>query len=224
MVKILEHLGVEVVFPEGQTCCGQAQWNSGYEPEAASLARHFLNVFEAGAADYVVSPAGSCTGMVRHTYPQIFRNDPARLAASLALGERTFEFTEFLVNVLGITDLGARYPARVAYHQSCHMSRWLGVTEPPLQLLQQVRDLELLPLSHPELCCGFGGTFAVKSPELSVAMADDKLADAQDTGAEILVSADPSCLLHLAGRAQRRQLPLRTMHIAELLAEGVGLL
>ena len=238
MVKILEHLGVEVVFPEGQTCCGQAQWNSGYEPEAAALARHFLDVFggsiagvgskarhaAAPTADYIVSPAGSCTGMVRHTYPQIFRDNPARRSASLALGERTFEFTEFLVNVLGVTDLGARFPARVAYHQSCHMSRWLGVTEPPLRLLQAVRDLELLPLTHPELCCGFGGTFAVKSPELSVAMADDKLADAEDTGAEILVSADPSCLLHLAGRAQRRRLPLRTMHIAELLAEGVGLL
>ena len=230
MVKILEHLGVEVVFPEGQTCCGQPQWNSGYEREAAALARHFLDVFGDGGrggavdADYIVSPSGSCTSMVHHAYPQIFRDDAARLATTRALSERTFEFTDFLVNVLGVDDLGARYPAGAAYHHSCHMTHCLGVTEPPLRLLRQVRDLELLPLSQPEQCCGFGGTFAVKSPETSVAMADDKLEDATATGADLLVTADPSCLLHMAGRAQRRELPLRVVHIAELLAEGMGLL
>lgn len=222
MALILERQGVEVTFPEGQTCCGQPQWNSGYAGEAAALARHFLDVFR--DADYVVSPSGSCAAMVRHTYPEIFRGDPTWSQHAQAVAARTYEFTEFLVNVLGIDDLGARFEARAAYHPSCHMTRLLGVAEPPLRLLQKVRGLDLRPLAHPELCCGFGGTFAAKSPELSVAMGDDKLDDVASAGAELLVGADPSCLLHLAGRASRRRLPLRVMHVAELLAEGAGLL
>ena len=222
MVHILEHLGIDVTFPDGQTCCGQPQWNSGYQAEAEALGRHFLDVFE--GADYVVSPSGSCTAMVRHTYPEMFRDDPGRLAQARALAPRVYEFTEFLTEVLGTEDLGASLKGRAAYHASCHMTRMLGVTEPPLKLLRQVRGLDLVPLAHPELCCGFGGTFAVKSPELSVAMGDDKLEDVVSSGAKILVGADPSCLLHLQGRAQRRGLPIRVMHVAELLAEGAGLL
>lgn len=222
MVRILEHLGVEVAFPEGQTCCGQPQWNSGYEAEAAALGRHWLDVFD--GADYVVSPSGSCTAMVRHTYPYMFRDDPRRRVQAKAMAPRAYEFTEFLTDVMGVEDLGAAFEARAAYHASCHMTRMLGVTEPPLRLLRKVKGLDLRSLAHPELCCGFGGTFAVKSPELSVAMGDEKLDDVLATGAEVLVGADPSCLLHLQGRARRRGLPLRVMHIAELLAEGAGLI
>lgn len=221
VVRLLEHLGVEVTFPEGQTCCGQPQWNSGYPDEAAALARHFVDVFD--GADYIVSPSGSCASMVRHYYPEIFRDDPVRLDRTRQLSGRIYEFTQFLVEVLGVEDLGARYPARATYHPSCHMTRLLGVEEAPLRLLRNVRDLELVPLEHPELCCGFGGTFSVKSPEVSVAMADEKLDDVSRTGAHLLVGADPSCLLHLAGRAHRRRLPLKIMHVAEVLAEGVGL-
>lgn len=221
MVRLLEHLGVTAEFPPDQTCCGQPQWNSGYATEAAGLAAHFLNAFE--GAEYIVSPSGSCAGMVAHYYPEMFRDDPARLERARGIAARTYEFSQFLVDVLGVEDLGARLPARAAYHQSCHMTRLLDVVEPPLRLLRRVRDLELLPLAHPELCCGFGGTFAVKSPEISVAMADEKLDDVTGAGADLLVGADPSCLLHLMGRSGRRELPLRVMHIAEVLAEGVGL-
>lgn len=221
MVRILEHLGVRVTFPEAQTCCGQPQWNSGYAEEARALARHFLDVFS--GFDYIVSPSGSCPAMIRHYYPEIFRTDPVRRARAQELAARTYEFTQFLVDVLGVEDIGARYPARATYHASCHMTRLLGVVEPPLRLLRSVRELELVPLERPEVCCGFGGTFAVKSPEISVAMADEKLDDARSTGAEILVGSDPSCLLHLAGRSRRRGLPLRILHVAELLAEGAGL-
>lgn len=226
-VEVLEHLGVEVQFPEGQTCCGQAHFNSGYRDEARRLARHFLDVFgavgEPGGPDYIVSPSGSCAAMVRAYFPEMFRGRPVLGSTSRRVAERLYEFTDFVVSVLGATALGARYPDRAAYHASCHTSRLLHVVEPPLALLSQVEGLELMPFAGAEECCGFGGTFAVKSPELSVAMADAKLDAMMAAGARVVVSTDASCLMHLIGRASRRRLPLRFLHVAELLAESLGL-
>ncbi|MEW6045330.1 MAG: (Fe-S)-binding protein [Bacillota bacterium] len=220
--RILHRLGVDVDFPAGQTCCGQAHWNSGYRAEACGLARHFLDVFE--GAEYVVAPTGSCVSMMREYYPEIFRDQPALAERVRRLVTRTYEFSQFLTDVLGVIDLGARYPARAVHHASCHMTRLLGASSAPLRLLAHVEGLELRPFPGPEQCCGFGGTFAVKSPELSMAMADEKLDAFVSAGAELVISADTSCLLHLMGRAHRRGLPLRFLHVAEVLAEGTGLL
>lgn len=220
--RILHRLGVEVGFPQGQSCCGQAHWNSGYRAEARGLAEHFVEVFE--DAEYVVAPTGSCVSMVREYYPEIFRDQPALAERVGRLITRTYEFCQFLTDVLGVVDLGARYAARAVYHASCHMTRLLGAGPAPLRLLARVEGLELRPFPGAELCCGFGGTFSVKSPEVSVAMADDKLEAFVSAGAELVISADTSCLLHLMGRAHRRGLPLRFLHVAEVLAEGTGLL
>ena len=243
MVAILEHLGVRVHFPPGQTCCGQAHYNSGYWDDARRLARHFVKVFD--GAEHIVSPSGSCCAMVRHGYPGLLApggagdvragaGGPGDLSlgagASLPVGSaagvggRVYEFSEFLVNVLGCTGLGATFAARAVYHASCHTTRLLHAVEPPLRLLGAVQGLELVPLPGAKRCCGFGGTFAVKSPEISVALADDKLDSILATGASVVVSSDTSCLLHLMGRARRRGLALRFLHLAELLAEGMGLL
>ncbi|MBE3598579.1 MAG: (Fe-S)-binding protein [Limnochordaceae bacterium] len=227
VVRILEHLGVTVEFPEGQTCCGQAHFNSGYRDEARRLARHFVEVFDGGQGappSYIVSPSGSCTAMVREFYPAMFVGHGLLAGRARAVASRVVEFTDFLVSVLGQVDLGARFPARAVYHASCHTTRLLHVVEPPLALLRAVEGLELVEYEGAELCCGFGGTFAVKSPELSAAMADAKLDAITAAGAELVISADASCLLHLMGRASKRRLPLRFVHVAELLAEGMGLM
>lgn len=222
MVRLLRHLGVEVDFPAEQTCCGQSLWNSGYPDEATRLARHFLNTFE--ESEYIVSPSGSCPGMIHYYYPEMFKDQPRELERARSVASRTYEFTQFLVEVLGAEDIGATYNGVVTYHNGCHMTRELGVVDPPRRLLQKVRGLELVEMERQDLCCGFGGTFAVKQPEISVAMADEKLHHAAATGAQVLVSADAACLMHLGGRAQRQGLNLQIKHIAELLAEGVGLL
>ena len=220
--RILEHLGVSVHFPEQQTCCGQAHFNSGQRLQAAALARHFLRTFE--SAEYVVAPTGSCVAMIREHYSALLAGDPAAARQGRALGVRTYEFTQFVTEVLGIEDLGARCPVTAAYHASCHASRLLGAAGAAERLLRCVRGLTLVPFEGADRCCGFGGAFAVKSPEVSVAMADDKLDAIRAAGADVVVSADGSCLLHLMGRARRRGLRLRFVHVAELLAEGMGLL
>lgn len=220
--RLLTHLGVRVEFPEDQTCCGQAHWNSGYREEARMLAEQWLRAFE--KAPYVVAPTGSCVAMVREYYPAVFADgsDLARRAQELA--GRTYELCQFITDVLGAVQLGARYPGTATYHASCHSSRLLGAAESARRLLAAVEGLELQDFPGSHLCCGFGGTFAVKSPEVSVAMADDKLDSFAAAGAELVVSADTSCLLHLMGRARRRGLRLRFAHVAEVLAEGMGLL
>ena len=222
--RILHHLGVEVVFPPDQTCCGQAHFNAGRWAEAAGFARHFLEVFDEAGCDGVVAPTGSCVAMVRHQHPALLARWPGLQDRARRLAARTYEFAQFVTEVLGVTDLGARYRAVAAYHASCHASRLLGAAGAPLRLLQAVQGLELRPVTGGERCCGFGGTFSVTSPEVSVAMADDRLDAFLEAGAQLVVSADGSCLLHLMGRAHRRALPLRFMHVAELLARGMGLL
>ncbi len=218
VVRILRRLGVEVTFNPAQTCCGQPAFNTGYRDEARQVAARVLDLFD--DAEYVVAPSGSCTSMVRVFYPELFAEDPVRLAKARRLGERFYEFSEFLVKVLKVEDLGARFPYRVAYHDSCHLLRELGIESEPRKLLSKVRGLELVELADYRLCCGFGGTFSVKFPEVSVAMGEDKVRLADQAGAEVLVANDSGCLMHLAGVIHHQGLSLRTMHLAEVLAQG----
>ena len=217
VVRVLRRLGVEVSFNPAQTCCGQPAFNTGYRQEARGVAARVLDLFQ--DADYVVAPSGSCTSMVRVFYPELFAGDAERLRQIAELRRRFLEFSEFLVNVLKVEDVGASFPHRVAYHDSCHLLRELGIETEPRNLIRAVRGVDFLELKDYQLCCGFGGTFAVKFPEVSVAMAEDKLRAAAASGAEYLVANDASCLMHLAGVIHRRGLPLRTMHLAELLAK-----
>ncbi|MBX6352627.1 MAG: (Fe-S)-binding protein [Thermoflavifilum sp.] len=219
MVRILHRLGVETYLPEGQTCCGQPAYNSGYWPEAQAVAQTLLENCE--DADYVVTPSGSCAGMIHHDYRRLFASSPAALAKAEALASKTYEFSQFLVRVLGVTDLGAEYPARVTYHPSCHGMRLLGVRDEPELLLRAVRGLELVELPHAQDCCGFGGTFSVKLGEISTAMVDEKADHVLETDAPILVGTDMGCLMNIGGRLRRRGAPVRVMHLAELLWAGM---
>ncbi len=217
VVKVLRRLGVEVSFNPAQTCCGQPAFNTGYRDEARAVASRMLDVFR--DAEYVVAPSGSCTAMMRVFYPELFADDPERLRQAEDLSKRLYEFSEFLVKVLKVEEMGASFHGRVAYHDSCHLLRELGVESEPRKLIRAVRGVELVELQDYKLCCGFGGTFSVKFPEISVAMGEDKLRAAAATGADYLVAADSSCLMHLAGLAHRQKLPIKTMHLAELLAK-----
>jgi len=215
VVKVLQRLGADVTFDPAQTCCGQPAFNTGYRREARAVAARMLDLFT--DADYVVAPSGSCTSMVRVFYPELFADDSRRLEQVEQLRRRFFEFSEFLVKVLKVGDVGASFPHRVAYHDSCHLLRELGIAEEPRKLLRAVRGLELVDVQDHQLCCGFGGTFAVKFPEVSVAMGADKLRAVAATGAEYLVANDAGCLMHLGGLIHRQRLPLQAMHLAELL-------
>ncbi|WP_026962603.1 (Fe-S)-binding protein [Alicyclobacillus herbarius] len=219
MVRVLHHLGVQVEFPEAQTCCGQPAFNSGYAEEARVVARTLLDAFR--SYEYVVSPSGSCCGMIHHYYPDLFADDAGRRAEAEALAEKTYEFSQFVVRVLGVTDLGAKFSARATYHPSCHASRLLGVREEPLQLLAHVHGLELVPLPYASDCCGFGGTFAVKMGALSAAMVRDKVKNITATEAEVLVGTDMGCLMNIGGRLAREGQRVRVMHLAEVLYEGL---
>lgn len=217
VVRVLERLGVEVVFNPAQTCCGQPAFNTGYTDEAREVAARALDLFD--DAEYVVAPSGSCSTMIRVFYPELFARDATRLAKARQLGSKLYEFSEFLVKVLGVEDVGATFRRRVAYHDSCHLLRELGISEEPRRLLRAVRGLDLVEMQDNKLCCGFGGTFSVKFPEVSAAMGQDKLQAAASAGAEVLVANDSGCLMHLAGLIHRQGLPLKTMHLAEILAQ-----
>ncbi|TWF96652.1 (Fe-S)-binding protein [Kitasatospora viridis] len=222
VVTVLERLGVEVDFPTGQTCCGQPQYNTGYRRETEPLVRRMAEVF--ADYDHVVTPSGSCAAMVRDNYPRIGARTRAEgrgtalERAAGALVPKVHELTEFLVDVLGVTDVGASFPHTVTYHPSCHGLRMLGLGDRPRRLLQAVRGLNLVELPGAEECCGFGGTFAVKNAAVSTAMGQDKVRNARSTGAEVLCGADNSCLMHLGGLLHRQDEPLRALHIAEILA------
>ena len=217
-VRLLERLGHTVDFPLEQTCCGQMHFNTGYQRETIPLVRHFVEVF--GEAEVVVAPTGSCVAMVRELYPRAaeLAGDPALAQAVAALRPRVFELTEFLVNVLGVVDVGAYYPHRVTYHPTCHALRMLKVGDAPLRLLRAVRGLDLVPLPDAEQCCGFGGTFAIKNADTSTAMLADKLRHVLGTRAEAVVATDNSCLMHMGGALQRQRTGVRAVHIAEILA------
>ncbi len=217
-VAILERLGHEVVFPKAQTCCGQMHLNSGYPTEALRLARHFVDVFD--PYDAVVVPSASCAGTVLEGYRHLAEDfDDQALAARVAtLGSRLHELSAFLVDVLGVTDVGAVFAHRVAYHPSCHSLRVLGLGDQPLRLLRAVAGLELVEHEGARTCCGFGGTFALKNAATSTAMLEDKLDAVDASGAEYLCSVDNSCLAHLGGGAARRRGSLQTLHLAQILA------
>ena len=237
-VRLLESMGHEVVFPGDQTCCGQIHFNTGYRTEATSLLGRFLDVF--GGSEIVVAPSASCVAMVREQYPELaaLTNDADLERTVGEVAGRTFELTEFLVHKMGVEDLGAHFPYRVAYHPTCHSVRSIDVGDAPLRLLRAVRGLELRTLEGAEECCGFGGTFAVKNPHTSLAMMEDKIRDVAESGAEVLTAVDNSCLLHLAGGMRRRGIlaegpangshryrengGIRVMHLAEILAARKG--
>jgi len=218
-VRVLEALGVTVDFPAAQTCCGQPAFNSGYRDDARRSARAFLRAF--AGSEHVVAISGSCAAMVRHNYPALFEGRP-EAAAARALAARTYEFSQFLVDVLRVDDLPVACSARATLHHSCHTRRMLGVVEQPARLLGMVEGLELVPLPRAQDCCGFGGTFAVKMPAISTAMVDEKVDHILDTGADLVVGLDMSCLMNIEGRLRRRGSRVEVRHVAELLASGWG--
>ncbi|NEU25914.1 (Fe-S)-binding protein [Paenibacillus polymyxa] len=218
MARLLARYGVELEFPKVQTCCGQPSYNSGYWDETRVAAKTILRAFN--DSDFVVAPSGSCTYMIHH-YPELFKNEPKWLDSARRLEQKTYEFTQFMVQVLGVTDVGASFPHTVTYHPSCHGTRLLGVKEEPMKLLGSVKGLQLVPLPFAEDCCGFGGTFAVKMPDISGAMVTEKVDHIRETEAEVLVGLDMACLMNIAGNLRYREEPVRVMHLAELLYEGV---
>ncbi|HWU26980.1 MAG TPA: (Fe-S)-binding protein, partial [Rhizomicrobium sp.] len=216
-VKLLEAAGCNVNVPSTQTCCGQPAWNAGADVLAADIARQVIEAFE--AFDYVVAPSGSCASMIKNHFPEALAGDPRFEKRARALAAKTHELVSFLVNVRGITVAPVKCDAKVAYHDSCSSLREMGVANEPRRLLGSIEGLSICALNDAQVCCGFGGLFAVKYPEISARMADDKLADAEKAGAELVLSADLGCLLHLAGRAARSGRPLRFRHVAEVLAD-----
>jgi len=218
MARLLAKYGVALHFPTIQTCCGQPAFNSGYWGEARASAKTILEAFE--DSDFVIAPSGSCIGMIHH-YPKLFEDDPILVATAERLQKKSYEFTQFLVQVLGVNDVGATFPHKVAYHPSCHGSRILGIKEEPMTLMRNVKGMELLPLPFAEDCCGFGGTFAVKMSDISGAMVNEKADHVLESEAEVLVGLDMACLMNIAGNLRYRNKPIRVMHLAELLYEGV---
>ncbi len=217
-VTLLRRLGHDVEFPLQQTCCGQLHVNTGYPGEALPLVRGFVDTFT--GFDAVVVPSGSCTGSIRHQHAELAEQaGDARLAAAArAVSARTYELSEFLVDVLGVTDVGAYYPHRVTYHPTCHSLRLLRVGDRPYRLLRAVRGLELVELPDAESCCGFGGTFALKNADVSTAMLADKMRNVLGTGASVCSAGDASCLMHIGGGLGRLHAGTRTVHLAEILA------
>jgi L-lactate dehydrogenase complex protein LldE len=216
MADVLERAGYAVDFPEDQTCCGQPAFNTGYRREARQVARHFLKVFH--DAEYVVVPSGSCTSMIAHHFGELFQKEPESLQAVAALAPRVWEFSQFLLEVAHVDDVGARLDDVVTYHDSCHALREFGIQDGPRRLLAHVRGLELREMDAAAECCGFGGTFSVKFPEVSGGMARTKIDSILRTGAKTVVSVDSSCLMQIQGALARVGLPVRTMHLAEVLA------
>ena len=222
-VEVLERLGHSVVFPERQTCCGQMHTNTGYWQEALPIVANHVDAFEAALADgatAIVTPSGSCAGSVRHQHDKVAAHagDDRLAARAAAVASRTFELSQFLVDELGITDVGATFPHRVTYHPTCHSIRVAKVGDRPLRLLRAVGGIELLDLPGAEQCCGFGGTFSIKNPDVSIAMATDKARNVTSTGAEYLVAGDQACLMNIGGVLHRDHEPVRTIHLAEILA------
>jgi L-lactate dehydrogenase complex protein LldE len=218
VVTVLERLGVTVEFPLEQTCCGQMFTNTGYAREALPLVERFADVF--AEYDAVVAPSGSCVGSVRHQHATVARGcgQPALADRASTTAGKVYEFSELLVDVLGITDVGATFPHRVTYHPTCHSLRMLRVADKPLRLLREVRGIDLVDLPEAEECCGFGGTFAMKNADTSVAMGSDKAQHVRETQAEVLVAGDNSCLAHIGGLLTRQRSGIRVMHLAEVLA------
>jgi L-lactate dehydrogenase complex protein LldE len=218
MVRVLNRTGVSVDFPSEQTCCGQPAFNAGLHADARPLAEHTIRVLEKTSGAIII-PSGSCAAMIRHSYLELFKDDSIWLERARSLAARTYEFTEYLVDVRGITALGARWQGRLTYHPSCHLLRSLGVDRQPHLLLAAVEGAEIVELPEREDCCGFGGVFSVEHPELSAEFLKRKIANFEKTGAPTLVVADTGCLMHIQGGLERRGKPQRVVHIAEVLAK-----
>ena len=216
MVDVLHHLGVALDFPRGQTCCGQPTFNAGLRSEARRIAEHTIRTFEDVKGD-VVLPSGSCAHMIRHNYSELFADDPGWLPRARALAGRTYEFTEYIVDVLGSADLGARWDGPLTYHPTCHLHRGLGIDRQPRLLLANVRGAEVRELPEAQDCCGFGGIFSVEQPELSAEMLKRKIRNLEATQAPALVVCDAGCLMHIQGGLHRNRMPQRVVHIAEIL-------
>ncbi|WP_141431382.1 (Fe-S)-binding protein [Bacillus sp. 03113] len=213
-VELLEHLGCEVNFPESQVCCGQPAYNSGYVEESKEAMKRMITTFE--DAEYVVSPSGSCAFMF-HEYQHVFKDDPVWGPKSKALSNKTYELTQFIVDILKVEDVGAQFNGKVTYHTSCHMTRLLGVRNAPMKLLSHVRGLEYTELPNKENCCGFGGTFSVKMTPISEQMVDEKVQHIEETKSDYLICADAGCLMNIGGRIDRNGKPIKVLHIAEVL-------
>jgi len=216
-VEVLRRAGCEVVFDERQTCCGQPAFNTGYRADARRLAMRFIEIFEEGKADAIISPSGSCTAMAHH-FRELFADDEGWRRRADAIAERTHELGSFLVNVLGVEDVGASFKGRVTWHDACHGLRDLNIREEPRRLLRSVRGAEFVELANADACCGFGGTFSVKYPEISVAILDNKIEAIERAGVRAVVSGDASCLMQISGRLSRNNSKVKPMHLAELLA------
>jgi len=234
-LKVLRHLGCDVIFPENQTCCGQPAYNSGYFDEARLMAMHEVNSFLKFKSsidhktfefdykhDYIVGPSGSCVAMMRNFYPKLLSEDSRYDTVMPGLARRIFEFTEFIDRIIGADKFSGKLDSIVSFHDSCHSLRELGLKQEPRNILKRIDGLKLIELPQNEVCCGFGGTFSVKFPEISVAMGDEKLKNFAETKADILVSSDSSCLMHLEGRARRMGMKQRFAHISEIMAESIA--
>lgn len=216
-VDVLRRAGCEVVFDDRQTCCGQPAFNTGYRREARKFAKRFIEIFEKTDADAIVSPSGSCTAMVKH-FHQLFPNEKDWRARAEKIADKTHELTSFLINVLKIENVGSSFAGRITWHDACHGLRDLGIRNEPRKLLKNVRNAKFVELLNADACCGFGGTFSVKFPEISLAILDSKIKAVERSGADVVVSCDASCLMQIGGRLSRLGSRVRPMHIAEILA------
>ncbi|MGB3702955.1 MAG: (Fe-S)-binding protein [Anaerolineales bacterium] len=216
VVRVLQRAGVSVEFPDDQTCCGQPAFNAGMRSEARKMAEHTIQVFEGNPGDIVI-PSGSCAGMVKHGYQELFADDPAWLKRAQKLADRTYELTQYLVDVLDIDDLKSVFNEKIAYHPSCHLLRDVGIDEQPQLLLTNVQGAELVALPNRNECCGFGGLFSIEHPEISKEMLDRKIENFLSSGASVLVSCDAGCVAHISGGLHRQKLHQKVLHIAEIL-------
>jgi L-lactate dehydrogenase complex protein LldE len=219
IVEIFHRLGIDVEFAREQTCCGQPSFNAGLRAETRPIAEHTIRTFEKTTGD-IVMPSGSCAHMIKHNYPELFAEDPVWLPRAQALGKRIFEFTEYLVDHLGVTDVGAQWNGTLTYHPSCHLSRGLNVDRQPRALLANVSGATVVELPHQEECCGFGGIFSMEHPELSAEWLKRKITNLEETKSPTLVVAEAGCLMHIAGGLHRQKKEQRVVHIAEVLAAG----
>ncbi len=217
LVRLFEKLGISVNIPLDQTCCGQPAFNSGYRKEAKIAAKRFITIFE--SAKVIVCPSGSCVDMVKHQYPNLFRDGSPWQKRAKAVSEKIFELTEYLVDVLEVEDVGARFQGKVTYHDSCHLLRNLGVADQPRRLIANVRGTQLVEMENSEKCCGFGGTFTVKYPDISTAILEEKVDNIVAAEVDAVVGCDISCLMNIQGMLNRRKSHIKIMHIAELLAQ-----
>ena len=215
MVNVFYKLGISLTCPTGQTCCGQPAFNSGYRRQARVAAKHFIEVFE--DSEIIVCPSGSCVNMVRHHFAELFQDDVLWRRRSQRLADRIFEFSEYLVDVLIIEDLGARFEGRVTYHDSCHLLRGIGVGQQPRKLLRRVAGVDFIEMRDSDYCCGFGGAFSIKYPDISDAMVSDKVKNIIDTGADAVVGCDMGCLMNIQGKLSRMGSSIKVMHLAQIL-------